>query len=71
MSQPSCRLLRIRQILEKTGLSRSSLYRKLKTGDFLEPVSLGDRSVAWVEADLDAWIQSRPPLKESRNGPAK
>ena len=64
MTLPSCRLLRIRQVLEKTGLSRSSLYRKLKARDFPEPVSLGDRSVAWVEADLDAWIQSRPAAHE-------
>ena len=60
MAKSSCRLLRIRQVLEKTGLSRSALYRKIEAQEFPAQVSIGDRSVAWVESEVDEWIQERP-----------
>ena len=53
------RLLRLPRVIEKTGLSRSSLYEKIACGHFPKPVRLGTdaRSVAWVECEVDEWIQ--------------
>jgi prophage regulatory protein len=39
----------------RTGLSRSSIYQRIKDGSFPAPVRIGPRAVAWVEADIEAW----------------
>jgi len=52
-------LLRLPAVKEKTGLSRSSIYLFMSTGDFPAPVSLGARMVAWVEKEVDEWVSKR------------
>ena len=52
-------LLRLRQVKARTGLSRSTIYLKIKTGEFPAQVSLGPRAVGWLEAEVDRWIASR------------
>ncbi|MEZ9566250.1 AlpA family phage regulatory protein [Vibrio artabrorum] len=46
-------------MIEKTALSRSAIYRKMDEGDFPVSVSLGDRAVAWVEEEVDNWMETR------------
>ena len=53
------RLIRLPEVMNKTGLSRSSVYLKIGNGDFPQSVSIGDRSVAWVESEVDDWITSK------------
>lgn len=55
---PQKRLLRRPQVEERTGLKRSSIYARMAKGTFPKPVSLG-RAVAWVEAEIDSWIEER------------
>lgn len=50
------RLIRLPEVLAKTGLSRSRLYAD---GDFPRRVRLGERGVAWVEEEIDDWIRER------------
>ena len=57
------RLLRIRQVTETTGLSKSAIYRNIATQGFPRPVRIARKSVAWVEAEVQDWIQHL-----SRNG---
>jgi prophage regulatory protein len=52
-------ILRIRQVRERTGLSRSTIYLKIKTGEFPDAISLGDRAVGWCSNEIDAWISAR------------
>lgn len=52
-------LLRLDQVRARTGLSRSSVYSRVATGEFPRPIALGSRSVAWVESEISAWIQAR------------
>ncbi len=54
------RLIRLPEVLMLTGLSRSTLYRKVKEGRFPAPVSLGPRSVAWRESEVLTWIRNCP-----------
>jgi len=49
-----------------TGLSRSSLYAKMASGDFPQAVKLGRRSVGWVASEVQAWLQDR--VMASRGG---
>jgi prophage regulatory protein len=51
--------LRLRQVLSRTGLSRSTLYAYVREGRFPAPVSISERCVAWVEAEIDRWISDR------------
>jgi prophage regulatory protein len=53
------RLIRIRKVLDKTGLSRASIYRYINQGRFPRSVSLGTRNAAWVESEINAWIGRR------------
>ncbi|WP_185839410.1 AlpA family phage regulatory protein [Vibrio cholerae] len=49
MPENNIRLIRFREVLTMTGLSRSSLYRFIEENQFPPQVQLGDRAVAWVE----------------------
>lgn len=53
------RILRLADVKTRTGLSRSTIYAHIKTGDFPRHISLGARCVGWVESEIDAWIQAR------------
>lgn len=52
-------LLRIQTVRQATGLSDATIYRKLKAGEFPEPVRLGTRCTRWKAADVRAWIQAQ------------
>lgn len=52
-------LLRLSSVKAACGLSRSELYRRIRSGDFPRPVALGSRAVAWRQSDVVAWIDSR------------
>ena len=41
------------------GLSRSTIYAMIKSGDFPRPINLSSHSVGWLSSDLDKWIQQR------------
>lgn len=43
-----------------TGLSRSSIYAMMDTGNFPRPVRIGKRAVAWPENAVNAWLAQRP-----------
>ncbi len=62
-SEPA--ILRRPQVQQRTGLSRSTLYQYIKEGAFPRSISLGPRSVGWLESDVSAWIAER--VKISRN----
>lgn len=52
-------LIRIEQVKERTGLSRSSIYAFMSEMRFPKPVHISFRSVAWVEHEIDEWIAAR------------
>ncbi|HEU0044211.1 helix-turn-helix transcriptional regulator [Sphingomonas sp.] len=47
-------LLRLPAVVERTGLSRASVYLHVHKGVMTPPVKIGDRSAAWPEAEIDA-----------------
>lgn len=49
-------ILKLPAVLQKTGLSRSTVYAKLASGEFPPSVKLGARSVGWVESDIENWL---------------
>ena len=58
-------ILRRKQVEARTGLSRSTIYAKLRRNPkrpadydptFPTPVSVGAKAVGWIESELDAWL---------------
>lgn len=47
------KLIRLKQVTERTGLSRSFIYNYMAAGYFPKSVKLGPRLVAWVEEEVD------------------
>jgi prophage regulatory protein len=54
------KFLRMRQVMQATGLSRMTIYRLELAGKFPKRRQLSENSVAWLEADITEWIDSRP-----------
>lgn len=56
-------MLRLKQVIERTGLSRSTIYGKLDSKstqydpNFPTQVSLGNGAVRWVDAEVNAWLE--------------
>jgi prophage regulatory protein len=49
-------LLRLRDVIEKTSLSRSTIYRRIDDKTFPKPVKVGDFAVRWKSSAIDGWI---------------
>lgn len=58
-SIPNEKILRLKTVLGRTGLTRSMAYALLKGGHFPRPINLGPRAVGWLESEIDAWITAR------------
>jgi prophage regulatory protein len=50
------KILRLPNVLDRTGLSRSTVYLRVTEGRFPRPVSLGARAVGWIETEVEEWI---------------
>lgn len=59
MSKNATRLLRIEQVMEITALGRSTIYDRMKRGQFPERRKLGHRCSRWAESDITAWIDGQ------------
>ena len=52
-------ILRRKQVQNRTGLSRSTIYLRIQEGTFPKPIHLGVRSVGWLENEVNEWISER------------
>lgn len=64
LADTGSRILRLKAVLDLTGLSRSTLYRKIERGTFPQQVSISERCIGWRESDIDRWL--RNPMHYSR-----
>lgn len=55
----AARILRRVEVMQKCGLSKTSLYKLEKAGDFPQHFMLTPRCCAWYEHDVNAWIELR------------
>jgi prophage regulatory protein len=53
------RVLRRPEVQLRTGLSRSSIYAAIARNEFPRQILIGVRSVGWLAADIDDWIERR------------
>ena len=63
------RILRFPEVVNRTGLSRSSVYGRIRSGDFPAPVPLGSgRAVGFLEREVNGWIASLVDRREEQKG---
>lgn len=60
------RILRLKEVIENTGLSRSTIYKYVSEGTFPEPVHLGGRTVGWVNHEIEDWIIAKVEARDSK-----
>ncbi|MTD33721.1 helix-turn-helix transcriptional regulator [Paludibacterium denitrificans] len=51
--------LRMKMVMEITGLPRSTIYFYIKNGKFPKPIKLGPKSSAWLDEEVYGWIEER------------
>ena len=56
--QPIDRILRLNAVLDRTGLSRSTMYRKIQQGTFPAQVRIATRCTGWRESAIKAWLHN-------------
>jgi len=58
------RFLRLPELMQTVGLSRSAIYEKVADGQFPKPIPLSGRAVGWLSDDVSEWIATQ--VKASR-----
>lgn len=56
----SDRLLKIRDVMDRTSLGSSTIYRRIAAGTFPKPRQLGPACVRWMESDIESWMEDLP-----------
>lgn len=64
MLKPSKSLIRLSEVQRRTGYSKAWLYRLMSQGKFPSSIKIGCRSIAFVESEVDDWINQR--IEDSR-----
>lgn len=52
------RILRLKAVLDRTGLSRSTLYRKIQDRTFPKQIRIGVRCAGWRESAVNEWLRN-------------
>lgn len=60
------KFLRLPEVMELTALSRSSIYKLINENRFPPRVPLGGRAVAWVESEIQVWMNERLTLRDGQ-----
>jgi prophage regulatory protein len=60
------RMLRLVQVLEITGLGKTTIYQLQKGGRFPKGVPMTSHSVRWVEEEIRTWVTQRIHARDSR-----
>ena len=53
------KVIRLQQVMERTGLGRSTIYKYVSESWFPKAIPLGGRSVGWLEGEVSEWILER------------
>ena len=72
---PQKRFIRLPEVLSRTGYGRTTIYRKMEDGSFprsvkldgppKDPEAFDSRAVAWIEDEVEQWIESRIEERDS------
>jgi prophage regulatory protein len=66
------RILRLKQLSERIGLGRSTIYDRMDTqsprydATFPKPIKLGPAAIGWIDSEITTWIEQRMSAKVVR-----
>lgn len=61
-------ILRLRDVMARTGLKRSSIYLAIHERGFPKQVQLGPKAVGWREEEVEAWLDGLPVAVSGKGG---
>lgn len=64
MTHRPARILRLPSVTERIGLKRTAIYDMVRAAKFPKPVPLNDKSVGWLESEIEDWIASRVAVRD-------
>lgn len=68
MNNQNTRLIRLPEVMNKTGYGKAWIYRLINEGLFPKPIKIGTRAIAFIESEIDEWIVSA--IERSRKNAA-
>lgn len=60
--------MRMPDVINMTGLPRTTIYLKIKKNEFPQQVQISSRSVAWIESEIQSWINNNVSKRKVING---
>ncbi|MGL5040136.1 MAG: helix-turn-helix transcriptional regulator [Aeromonas sp.] len=60
------RFIRMKEVCAKVGLAKSTLWELVARGQFPQKVHLGERTVAFIESEVDAWMAERIAARSAK-----
>ena len=60
-------MIKLKEVQKLTGLSRSSIYAYIDKGLFPAQIKLGERSVAWLDSEIESWVDSKINARDAKN----
>ena len=63
----SVRMLRLPEVVRRTALSRSQIYRLIEVGTFPRQVPLSERAAGWIEEEVNGWLRERIERSREHN----
>lgn len=62
--ESAMRILRLSEVIYRTGLARSTIYKLMKAKEFPQAVPLMVRTVGWIETEVNDWIKSKIEMRD-------
>lgn len=63
------RLIRLPEVVARTGLRKSAIYQRAKDGTFPGSIKIGTYNVAWLESEIDEWVADRVATSRHLSAP--
>jgi prophage regulatory protein len=61
------RLIKLKEVMNYTGLGRSSIYKFMAEGHFPKSIALGARAIAWESSEIEEWVLDKIESRNNRN----
>ncbi|MDY4280939.1 MAG: AlpA family phage regulatory protein [[Pasteurella] mairii] len=59
------RFINLDEVINRTSLTKSTIYDLMKKKQFPQSINITQIRVAWLESDIDRWIESKINQQES------
>ncbi len=59
------RFIRLPQVKQRVGMSKSQIYKLIEVAQFPKPIKVSKRISCWVDAEIDDWINNKIESRDS------